>query len=155
MPHQRVELAAPQPPRKLQRYGHVLLELRDALGIAQETSVSPRHVPRVEVEESDLQPCLLDRRLHLPEVLARRPPELHCPKARLPSPAEPLQQWNLLKQDRNVGAELHLRPPLPSPDALSTLCGSASGSLSPCYHPCAALTAIMPVVILEERVSYR
>src|SRR5918995_46872 len=59
MPHQRVELAAPQPPRKLQRYGHVLLELRDALGIAQETSVSPSMSPASKLKRATSNPASL------------------------------------------------------------------------------------------------
>src|SRR5918994_7337894 len=82
------------------------------LGIAHQPSVSCRHVSGVEVEERHIKLGVSGGALYRPRLrLMTGPPKFDCREAccgRLP---DPLQERDLLEQDRNVRAEPHAYPP--------------------------------------------
>src|SRR5215210_4520880 len=110
VPHEYVQPPATHRPRQLQGYRHVLPKLSLPLRVGDEPAIPVRHVSSIEVEECDLDACILDSLLYLAEVLVRRPPELDRREACLCRSPEPIQVRDFFEQDGNVRAEPHTPP---------------------------------------------
>ena len=104
-PDQGVQPATAEACRQVERNRHVGAELVLAGRVAQEAPVAGAHVAGVEVEQRNLEPCLLDGADQRVEVLVPGPPELHSSETGLSRRSEAVEEGDLGEEHREVGGE--------------------------------------------------
>ena len=103
-PGQQVQPRAAAVRRDPQRQWHVGPQLGDAVGVGGQAAVAGGHVPRVEVEQREVQPPALGQLRQPRGVVVARPPQLDRAEPGRGGPGEPLRQRQARPEQGQVDA---------------------------------------------------